>query len=167
VRSFFFREEGMVAVEFAVLLPMLVIGFLFLGVTAVRAQRQLDVEQIVRAGVEPAIRDPGQQEVQARLNAAAMEKGYTLWTGPVGPAPQVAPDQLFLSAVRNCACPGVEMERDCRTICPNGRPTIVRYLLRATYGASVFDERLGRMLARMNLNLGFPVLMVQRQVIVR
>lgn len=158
-------EDGAIAIEFSLLAPILAIALLFLGLAAVRVQRYLDVEQVVSTGIAAAVRDPGQAEVLARLNAAALAKGYTLWTGN---SQSIPPDQLFLAAIRQCACPEtLQTEQFCTTICMNGRPPVVRYTLSATYGRSAFDTNLAGALARLGRGAGIPDVIIEKQVLIR
>jgi hypothetical protein len=130
--------------------PLLAIGFLIVGFMAVGVQRYLDVEQVLRAGARAAALDSGQDKVFEAMTIAARAKGIVVWQGP----PPVPDDRLFLVSARNCSCPEnlSEAKTDCRPVCSNGRPPVVRYWMSGFHPAG-FDRRFQRML----VGLGVPI----------
>jgi Flp pilus assembly pilin Flp len=164
-KSFARGEEGAIAVEFALLSPLLVIGLLYTGLYAVQVHRRLEIEQIVRAGAEIAVRDPGNQEVFQRMAEAALAKGYSVWS-PWSDEPRQVGD-LSLVANRTCFCPGVEGALDCRTICAGGRPTAVRYLVMAHQQLSALDDWFQHALGDLRMGSAVTEIFVPRIVLVR
>jgi pilus assembly protein CpaE len=142
------REEGGIAVEFALLVPLLALGLIFTGFMAERLQRWINQEQILRAGAEAAVRDEGMNAVLARMKAAAVAKGYAVWHGGA-PIPL---DHIWFNVARNCACAETLglTSPDCRTPCPTGRPQIVRYSLASNFRTS-FNYDFMLTLARLRL----------------
>lgn len=163
--AFLQRENGAIAVEFSLLLPLLVVGLVFLGMLAAAIQRRIDIEQILRAGAEAAVKDPGQTEVQLRMNTVATAKGYALWTGTTTPIPH---DQLFLQVSRNCSCPSTLniISPNCSVQCSDNRPQIVRYTFGATYYSS-FDYQFWEILNRLFVASHTNNIFFNKQVLVR
>jgi len=151
------------AVEFTLLAPMLIVGLLFSGILGVRAYHWINVEQILAAGVEAAARDPGQEQVLTRMQAAAQAKGYVLST--TVPIPD---DELFLFVARNCSCPETldVAQANCAVLCPSQRPVIIRYTFFGTR-PMLFERVMQQSLASLGISTGMGMLMQRKQVLVR
>ena len=137
VKSLICRDEGAIAVEFSLMLPMLALALVFVGFLATKYQRSIAIEQILHAGAEAAVKDPGPGEVMARLQAAAAIKGFQIHTGSGIPY-----DKLWLNVGRSCSCPDnwEWATSTCGQMCTGERPQVVKYQLNATYRSS-FDYR--------------------------
>jgi hypothetical protein len=157
-------QDGASVVEFVLIAPLLAIGFLILGFMAVGVQRYMDVEQVLRAGARAAALDSGQAGVFDAMRIAAQAKGIVVWEGGL-PVPD---DRLALWAARNCACPEnlSVTQSDCRPVCSNGRPPVVRYAMSAFFPAR-FDSRFQRGLTRLGVPLPSNWPTLTKQVVVR
>lgn len=134
VVSYYRCNKGAIAVEFAVTAPFLVILTLAVFMWSKRTMIVLDLEQIVRAGAEIALQDPGMDAVRGRMMQAAIAKGYTKFDDPN--TSTLPYDTTAIGVVRRCECPGDVVEADCTTsdVCPNaGKPGIISYGLFVTY----------------------------------
>lgn len=125
VRAQFFRDErAAAAVEFALVLPVLLLMFLSMldGAFALRQQFRLD--HVLRAGAEAAKSDPGISAVQAEMSAIAAADARL--TGI-----QIA------TPVRYCLCPEApavapNLAPSCTATCAGGVSPGVAFALSAT-----------------------------------
>ncbi len=160
LKSILPHEEGVTAIEFALLSPLLVGAVLLIGLFGLQINHYIKLDQILRAGAALAITDPGDTVVLERMRAVALEKGYTLRS-------KAGPDALVLQSVRGCFCPGINGALGCDQICPGQRPTVVRYTLDAFHSQNSLVDALFMRLAKIGFGPVFYDPFVSTQVTVR
>jgi hypothetical protein len=156
------REDGVTAIEFALLAPLLAIGLLALSAVAVWIQHRANLDQILRAGTHAAMQDMGHSEVLARMRKVAEAKGYII-------ADTATRDQLVLTSAANCACPGsLNVSRVCNTACPDDRPALRRYSITAYYiSGQVRDLKSALWGLKFGGHMRLPDIILRKQVLVR
>jgi len=138
VRSLFLRDDGISALEFALLAPLAMSFILFIGLIGMQTKNHILMQQIVRAGATAADSDPGVEAVYVRMEEVARAKGYhDLVRAQVNAVPNVR-DRLYVAVIRSCYCTDAPaIGQSCETICPDGRPVALSYILRAIHRDSV------------------------------
>ena len=108
------RCEGSASVEFAMIAPVLVLAVLSTADIGLAIHESFEVDQTLRNGAEAALRDLGEDGVEAVL-AAVDETGSNQAT-------------TAWSVVRYCACPETSGNpTSCSTTCGGSRPTAIFY----------------------------------------
>ena len=128
--SLFRRQEGAIAVEFALVAPFLTIGLLAVGLISEQVYKRIVLEQIARVGVEAALTNADPSVVIQRMKTAASAKG--LRARYVFDDPE--PGMVILDAGRGCYCPkDTRLPNDrggpCVRVCNGGRPPALEYLI--------------------------------------
>ena len=102
-------EDGVSAIEFALIAPMLFLSLLAMTDVGLALNDRMTVDHVLRAGAQPAMRDAGAENVLAMLEATACQS----YTVPVPEeiaacdAPDGA-DPIALQVDRFCICPATE-----------------------------------------------------------
>jgi hypothetical protein len=129
-------RDGVSAVEFAFITPLATVGLLFLGLTGFEVYHRIQLNQVVRAGIEYARMAPAQEpgrgadDLASRVKAMLVEKGYTIATGPVWEFNNT----VVVTVGDDCWCPETpNIVNVCRTICAGGRPGVRRYHILTAY----------------------------------
>ena len=162
-KSLFRHEGGSLAVEFALLSPLLAGGVLLLGMLSVEVNHRIKMDQILRAGAAVAINDPGQVAVTQRMKEVALSKGYSA----ISTEPGTVAGVLHMQSVRSCFCPeNPNGNVGCGNICANQRPTVVRYHLEVFY-RDALTHRIIQAVSRIGLGIGFVDPFLTAQVVVR
>jgi len=121
-------EDGFSAMEFGIVAPFLVIGFLSMVDIGLAVYQRMTMDHVLRAGVQSAMADQGADKVRRTLEASATEH-FTLGGG----TPVVGKPPITLSVRRYCACPETPTTQTaCSTVCPSRQPTLAFYSLGAT-----------------------------------
>jgi Flp pilus assembly protein TadG len=125
--ALFHHEGGLSALEFALIAPAFVIGFLTAMDLGLAAHQHMTMDHILRAGAQSAMSDPGVTNVLNILNIAAAQN-FTV----DGSSPSNGKPLLTLTANRYCACPDtMTPTNDCSIICKVPKPALAFYSLRA------------------------------------
>jgi len=159
------QEEGVSAIEFAILTPLLIVAILSMGLISVLINHRIKMDQILRAGAAVAISDPGGTAVTQRMREVALSKGYS----SINTTPGTVPGVLHMQSVRSCFCPEAPNGNlGCNAICFNQRPVVVRYILEAGY-RDPLTYRFNDMMRRIGLNfvIAYTDPFVRAQVVVR
>lgn len=105
---------GSAGVEFAIIAPVLILAVLSTADIGLAIHESFEVDQALRNGAEAALRDPGEDHVEAILDAVDDTGGgqsSTTW-----------------SVARYCACPeSPGIPTTCSTTCAGQRPTAIFY----------------------------------------
>jgi len=121
------QQEGFSAIEFAVVSPILVIGFMSMVDIGFAAYQRMTMDHVLRSGVQSAMADQGVDRVRSTLTSSATQH-FTVGATAVGGKPAVS-----LSVTRWCSCPETPTTRTlCTTICPSRKPTLAFYSLSAS-----------------------------------
>ena len=96
-------EGGAAAIEFAVLAPVLVLACLATIDLGLAFNQRMTIDAMVRAGVEPALADPGVDKVRDIVKGAAGD-GITLTTDSADSF-EMGGSSLSVDVTRSCACP--------------------------------------------------------------
>jgi len=122
-------ESGASAIEFALICPLLVAGFLSAADIGLAVNRKMTVDAMLRAGAEAALSDPGTTKVQDVAT-------YASGSG--------APPDISISATRSCSCPeSISVTVSCSTICAGSKSPYVFYNLSASgYYNTIFFPRI-------------------------
>ncbi len=165
IKFFSRQEEGVSAIEFAILTPFLVAAILALGLISVLIDHRIKMDQVLRAGAAIAISDPGAAAVAQRMREVALSKGYS----SINTTPGTVPGVLHMQSVRSCFCPEAPNGNlGCNAICFNQRPVVVRYILEAGYRDPLtyrFNDIMRRI--RLNFVIAYTDPFVRTQVVVR
>lgn len=122
------RNEGMSAVEFALLAPVLIIGVLGTVDAGLSIFERMTIGHILRAGAQSATTDVGVSQVDLVLRTTAAKNMTVAVSGAAG-----TDSSLALSVRRACACaaqPAVELA--CSTTCAQNAPTQIYYIMSGT-----------------------------------
>lgn len=159
------REEGVSAIEFALISPLLAAGILFLGLVGLQINHHIKIDQILRAGAVAAANDPGGSAVLQRMTEVASAKGYdAINVGEGGNTPGV----LILTSARMCFCYTETEGTNCGAVCPDQRPAVVQYRTTAVYReplAARFLEALSQVIQGFGLEV--DDISLRAQVMVR
>lgn len=91
-------ESGVSAVEFGLLAPMIFFSFLAMVDVGLAINERMYVDQVLRSGGQPAMRDHGETTVRTVLQRAVCKSGETF--------PSCAQiSEMTFSADRYCVCP--------------------------------------------------------------
>jgi pilus assembly protein CpaE len=122
------RHDGVSAVEFALIGPMLVFALLAMVDLGVTAIHRLEVDHVLRAGAEIAIVGEDSGAIEAVLKATARE------TFKVAGDPDVvdADDPISVTVALLCACDQTTVTPvDCNSLCSGPAPPLIFYELGA------------------------------------
>lgn len=115
-------ENGLAAIEFALIGPVVVFGLLAMADVGLAVRDRMALDHIVRVGAQSAAANPGAASVLAALNAAS--------AGSLTRASSA--DALLVDVIQECACPEApETAVACMTTCAGPSATSVFYALRA------------------------------------
>ncbi len=114
------REDGVSAVEFALIMPVLGFGLLATLDVALSAHERMAIGHVLRAGAQVALEDPGADQVQAVLSATATEF-------VVGCPRTRNPLSLCVAVDAYCQCPGASGQVDCTSTATCSASRIQRY----------------------------------------
>ncbi len=120
-----YEENGVSALEFALLAPMLVVAVLAMVDLGLASSERMTIGHILRAGAQSATEDAGIANVDLVLRTTAAKNMTVVATGTTG-----TDTSLALSVRRMCACaaqPSVEVA--CSTTCAQSAPTQIYYIL--------------------------------------
>jgi pilus assembly protein CpaE len=135
-------EHGAAAAEFSMFLPLFVFGGLAMSDVGLALHQRMTLDHVVRAGVQAAMADPGQDEVLATLETTASKNfppadadGQTLLDMLSGSDSVTLPVTLNVS--RYCSCPeDRSLSVSCTNLCSETVPPFVFYRVSA---AKTFD----------------------------
>ena len=130
------RHEGVSAVEFALIGPMLVFALLAMVDLGITAIHRLEVDHVLRAGAEIAIVGENSDAIEAVLKATARA------TFKVAGDPDVvdADDPISVTVALLCSCDQATVTPvDCNSLCSGPAPPLVFYELGA-------EKRISRLL---------------------
>lgn len=130
------RDDGVSAVEFALIAPMLVFALLAMVDVGVTAMHRLEVDHILRAGAEIAIVGEDAAAIEAVLKATARE------TFVVAGDPDIvdADDPISFTVALLCTCDQVTVAPvDCNSLCSGPAPPLIFYEISA-------EKRVSRLL---------------------
>ena len=117
---------GVSAVEFAILSPFLVLGTFGMVDTGMAIYQRMMMNQVLRAGAQPALRGSNESVVRSVLEATASEN-FTVADG------EATGDELALDVETSCACPGnAVVGVGCATVCDSGSIALRFYRLSAS-----------------------------------
>ena len=150
IRQFAGHEQGSSAVEFAMIMPALVIACISMADLGRALYERMAIDHVLRSAAQTAMGNPGEEAVETVLKATAKRNfvvaGETSDTIATGVQP------LTVGVDRYCACPEDRSTWvDCSTICPASVPNFVFYRMS---GAKVFD---GMVIPSINLNRAVDV----------
>ena len=116
---------GVSAVEFAIVAPVLVLGTFGMVDTGMAIYQRMMMNQVLRAGAQPALQGANETVVLSVLEATAAEN-FTVAEG------DAAGDELELDVQTSCACPGeASVGAACGTVCDSGSPALRFYRMTA------------------------------------
>jgi pilus assembly protein CpaE len=128
--------RGVSAVEFAIVSPLLVLGAFGVADTGTAIYERMMINQVLRAGAQPALQGANETVVRTVLEAAAREN-FTVADG------DATGDELELDIQTSCACLGAAVaEASCGATCDSGQPAFRLYRLTAskTYQGILLPE---------------------------
>ena len=118
-------RAGVSAVEFAIVSPLLVLGSLATADAGMAVYERMMINQVLRAGAQPALQGASESVVRAVLEEAA-RGNFTVADG------DASGDALALDVSTRCACPGeASAGVDCATVCGSGSAAFRFYRLSA------------------------------------
>jgi len=121
-RSFCTDDDGVAAIEFALLAPLAVLGLVAMADVGLAVRDRMALDHIVRAASLTATENLGEDAVLFALNAAAH--------GSLTRSSSAA--ALSVGAIRECACPEAPaVAVACMSTCAQQQPTVIFYTLRA------------------------------------
>ncbi|TGQ31062.1 TadE family protein [Mesorhizobium sp. M00.F.Ca.ET.216.01.1.1] len=133
-------EEGVSAVEFALIAPVLGAALIAAVDVGLALYQRMTIDHVLRAGAQAAMSDPGADQVLKVLQSTA-SKNFP----PVGAEPSAL--TFDPPPVRYCACPenaNVDPAAAplCSTTCANSAPTFIYYRMAAqkTYDSMFIPE---------------------------
>ena len=104
-------EQGVSAIEFALIAPLLFFSLLAMTDVGFALHDRIRIDHVLRSGAQPAMRDAGESYVLATLQATANESYTVADTG--------GPDTLALQVNRYCICPSTgAADPTCTSTCP-------------------------------------------------
>lgn len=123
------HQSGLSAIEFALIAPIFVIGFVMMADIGFAAHQRMTIDHVLRTGAQSAMMDPGAGTVLTVLEITAADHfsvGSSTATGGKPP--------LTFASERYCVCPGDHGSRvACSTICTGTAPaTLAFYSLSAS-----------------------------------
>ena len=125
VRAMLRDDNGVLAAEFALLAPMLILGILATVDLGLAISERLTIGHILRAGAQTATEDAGAAKIDRVLRTTAAKNMTVVAAGDAGT------DKFLSLAVRRiCACaaqPSVAVA--CTTTCAQNAPTQIFYIL--------------------------------------
>ena len=108
------REEGVSAIEFGLIAPLLFFSLLAMTDIGFALHDRIRIDHVLRSGAQPAMRDAGEVYVLGTLQATARES-YTV-------ADAGGPDTIALEVERFCMCRTTptteEKDTTCSSTCP-------------------------------------------------
>lgn len=115
LRQFNSADDGVSAIEFALIGPMLILSLLAMVDVGFALSDRMTLDNVLRSAAQNAMRDPGQESVEAILAAAAAQNS--------------AATAYSFTAQRFCACPEtLESQVACMAdICPGNVPPHIFY----------------------------------------
>ena len=117
---------GVSAVEFALVAPVLVLGAFSMVDTGMAIYQRMMMNQVLRAGAQPAVQGANESVVRSVLEETAAEN-FTVADG------EASGDQLELDVETSCACPGdADAGVMCGAVCESGTPSLRLYRLTAS-----------------------------------
>lgn len=123
------HQGGLSAIEFALIAPIFVIGFVVMADIGLAAHHRMTIDHVLRTGAQSAMMDPGASTVLTVLETTAADSfsvGSSTVTGGKPP--------LTFATERYCVCPGNHGSQvPCSTICTGTAPaTLAFYSLSAS-----------------------------------
>ncbi len=107
-------ENGVSAVEFAIVAPILILGVLSTADIGFEVSDRMEIDQALRNGAEAALDDPGTLVLQAVLEAS--------------PTTVTGPEAISWAIDRMCVCPESNSTSvDCFATCQDDQPTEIYY----------------------------------------
>lgn len=122
-------RAGLAATEFALIAPTLAFSLLATVDLALGMSERMELDHMLRAGAQAAMKDPGTAAVESAM-----------WTA-AGASPGAGSNGITLSVTRFCACPdAVATPVSCSTNCTGAKPTYTYYRMAAqtSYAGNVF-----------------------------
>ena len=117
---------GVSAVEFAIISPVLVLGTFGMVDTGMAIYQRMMMNQVLRAGAQPALQGANESVVRTVLEETAAEN-FTVAEG------EATGDELELDVQTSCACPGDAVAGvGCGTVCQSGTTALRFYRLTAS-----------------------------------
>ncbi|QRM27646.1 TadE/TadG family type IV pilus assembly protein [Microvirga sp. VF16] len=117
------NERGLSAIEFALIVPLFVIGFVMTADIGLAAHQRMTIDHVLRAGAQSAMMDPGASTVQTVLETVA---GDTFAIGSSTPSGGKPP--LTFTIERYCVCPSNQGAKVlCSTICTGTAPATLAF----------------------------------------
>jgi len=103
LRSWAKHEDGASAVEFSLFLPVIFFGCVTMGDIGLAVQQRMTLDQVVRAGAQIAMQDPGEEQVMSALKLSA-SKNFAL-EGSEDDQRGIVNDPVSVDVARYCSCP--------------------------------------------------------------
>jgi TadE-like protein len=100
------REDAASTVEFSLFLPVIVCGCLTMGDIGLAVQQRMTLDQVVRAGAQVAMDDPGEEQVRTALELSASQNFALASDDEDGEdQEQIVNDPVSVDVARYCSCP--------------------------------------------------------------
>lgn len=125
VRALLRNDDGVSAMEFALLAPLLIFSILATVDLGLAISERLTISHILRAGAQSATEDVGTAKIDLILRTTAAKNMILVAAGAAG-----TDKSLSLAVRRFCACaaqPSVGVA--CTTTCSQNTPTQIFYIL--------------------------------------
>lgn len=133
------NQEGLAAVEFALIAPVLIFSLLASVDLGLAGYQRMALDHVVRSAAQAAMTDPGETGVKSVLQATASKNfssgSIHVTTDPVDPSIgyTIESDPVNLAAKRFCACPDqADTAVTCSTSCSGTVPTYIYYQMSAS-----------------------------------
>ena len=118
-------DDGVSAVEFALLAPMLVFALMAMVDLGFAISERMTIGHILRAGAQEATKNTGAETINHVLRTTARDEMPLAANGAIGDD-----TSLSLSVRLLCVCPtSPKTEVVCTTTCQGGQPTQIFYAL--------------------------------------
>jgi pilus assembly protein CpaE len=106
VRDWRKREDGASTVEFSLYVPVILFGCLTMGDIGLAVQQRMTLDQVVRAGAQVAMDDPGEEQVLTAMQLSASQNFSLGSDDEDGEGQeQIVNDPVSVDVARYCSCP--------------------------------------------------------------
>lgn len=138
IRKFMRDDQGVSAVEFALLAPMLIVSLLATADLGLAISERMTIGHILRSGAQSASADSGLAAIDRVLRSTAAKNMTVAEAGASGDDTALA-----LEVNRLCSCPEAPAAAViCSTTCANDAPTQIFYVLSGnkTYSGLILPQ---------------------------